>query len=517
MVKITANLIRKRAEHNECMLSTLEEVSLHQLDIEKIEHIDNWCRKLKILYLQSNLIEKIENLSRLKNLEYLNLALNNIEFIEGLKGCENLQKLDLTVNFIRKLSSIDSLANLEFLTEIYLTGNPCKDYEGYREFVIASLPYLKRLDGEEIEKSERIIAIQNYYDNKELVLAQEVSSLKYREKQKINIGELLKANKDDEEFWNSKIAFTPETKIAMHERMQTEKENKREKPKETKKTPTRLQAKDGRFLNINQQKFEFKLDQDEYLIILQISLFKHMQTHHCDLDVQPSFVRLISKGKTFQLVLPDEVNCEKSVAERSQATGNLTITMPRMKPNELYRNYELEKKKLQSKNKQKIETKIKTKDNYLEFDDPTNKIDFTNMKLKSKDKVKTTHKECETFEELNIPQDLPNLMRLPPEVNRILYVRNLPYKISSEELYDIFGKYGPIRQIRVGNLPTNKGNAFVVYEDIFDAKNACDHLSGFNVCNRYLVVLFYQANKAFKRNATDKKLENENLKNRYNV
>jgi len=35
----------------------------------------------------------------------------------------------------------------------------------------------------------------------------------------------------------------------------------------------------------------------------------------------------------------------------------------------------------------------------------------------------------------------------------------------------------------------------VVYEDIFDAKNACDHLSGFNVCNRYLVVLYYQSNK----------------------
>ena len=39
--------------------------------------------------------------------------------------------------------------------------------------------------------------------------------------------------------------------------------------------------------------------------------------------------------------------------------------------------------------------------------------------------------------------------RLPPEVNRLLYVRNLPYKITSEEMYDIFGKYGPIRQIRV--------------------------------------------------------------------
>ena len=42
------------------------------------------------------------------------------------------------------------------------------------------------------------------------------------------------------------------------------------------------------------------------------------------------------------------------------------------------------------------------------------------------------------------------------------------------------------RQIRVGNTPETRGTAFVVYEDIFDAKNACDHLSGFNVCNRYV-------------------------------
>ena len=96
-------------------------------------------------------------------------------------------------------------------------------------------------------------------------------------------------------------------------------------------------------------------------------------------------------------------------------------------------------------------------------------------------------------------------VRLPPEVNRILYIRNLPYKITGEEMYDIFGKYGAIRQIRVGNTPETRGTAFVVYEDIFDAKNACDHLSGFNVCNRYLVVLYYQANKAFKKLDAEKK------------
>ena len=42
----------------------------------------------------------------------------------------------------------------------YLTGNPCTDYNGYREFVIASLPQLKWLDGKEIARSERIAATQ---------------------------------------------------------------------------------------------------------------------------------------------------------------------------------------------------------------------------------------------------------------------------------------------------------------------------------------------------------------------
>ncbi|EFX89225.1 splicing factor 3B subunit 6-like [Daphnia pulex] len=109
-------------------------------------------------------------------------------------------------------------------------------------------------------------------------------------------------------------------------------------------------------------------------------------------------------------------------------------------------------------------------------------------------------------------------VRLPPEVNRILYVRNLPYKITSEEMYDIFGKYGAIRQIRVGNTPETRGTAFVVYEDIFDAKNACDHLSGFNVCNRYLVVLYYQPTKAFKKVDTDKKKEEiESMKAKFGL
>mmetsp|Transcript_11677 Transcript_11677/g.15871 ORF Transcript_11677/g.15871 Transcript_11677/m.15871 type:complete len:126 (+) Transcript_11677:107-484(+) len=95
--------------------------------------------------------------------------------------------------------------------------------------------------------------------------------------------------------------------------------------------------------------------------------------------------------------------------------------------------------------------------------------------------------------------------RLPPEVNRTLYVRNLPFNITADEMYDIFGKFGAIRQIRLGNAKETRGTSYVVYEDIYDAKTAVDHLSGFNVANRYLIVLYYQQAKLGKKGDQKKK------------
>jgi RNA recognition motif-containing protein len=42
-------------------------------------------------------------------------------------------------------------------------------------------------------------------------------------------------------------------------------------------------------------------------------------------------------------------------------------------------------------------------------------------------------------------------------------------------------------QVRQGIANNTKGTAFVVYEDVADAKQACDKLNGFNFQNRYLV------------------------------
>jgi protein TilB len=142
--RIDKELLLKRSEHNDKELSTLKEIALHQYDIEKIENLDVYCRNLEILLLQNNQISKIENLHKLKCLKYLNLALNNITKIENLEGCESLEKLDFTVNFIEDITCVASLKNNIHLRELYLVGNPCTKIEGYREYVINTLPQLKK-------------------------------------------------------------------------------------------------------------------------------------------------------------------------------------------------------------------------------------------------------------------------------------------------------------------------------------------------------------------------------------
>lgn len=57
-----------------------------------------------------------------------------------------------------------------------------------------------------------------------------------------------------------------------------------------------------------------------------------------------------------------------------------------------------------------------------------------------------------------------------------------------------------------------------MYEDIFDAKNACERLSGFNVADRYLIVLYHQQDRMQKKLDLKKRTQDiQNLKEKYGV
>lgn len=93
--------------------------------------------------------------------------------------------------------------------------------------------------------------------------------------------------------------------------------------------------------------------------------------------------------------------------------------------------------------------------------------------------------------------------RIPSDVHRIVFVRNLPLKASADDLYEIFGKYGPIRQIRRGNALKTRGTAFVIYEDLLSAKRSVDALNGFHIGGRYLVCLYYQPERHLAKEAKE--------------
>ena len=88
-------------------------------------------------------------------------------------------------------------------------------------------------------------------------------------------------------------------------------------------------------------------------------------------------------------------------------------------------------------------------------------------------------------------------IKLPPEINRFIYVKNLPFKITPEELYDIFGKFGVVRQIRKGMTNRTRGTAFVVYEDILMRKklliNCLELMLVENIC--YVCIIIREKNK----------------------
>ena len=345
-------------------------MSLHQRNITKLELIDNACRKLKILYLQNNLIPKIENVSRCKELNYLNLALNNVALIEGLEGCEMLEKLDLTVNFVGDLRSVKSLAGNRCLKQMYLTGNPCSLYDGYREYVIAMLPQLKNLDGHEITRSERIIAVQGIEETTRIITKQSLAHLA-QEAAKAEKAAARKARKalneggwytnttadhttakkeppkiveidsdasesdlDDEEaqdFWAEESEFSPESRVEaalMTERQERMKEKVKGEKKKKARNMKKVNyfRKDGKPYNMNEGGWQFWLDGQSEMdepYKLDLAVYKHLDTSAIDLDVNPNYVRITIKEKVFQLHLPDEVSPDHkdSKAERSKITG----------------------------------------------------------------------------------------------------------------------------------------------------------------------------------------------------
>jgi protein TilB len=381
MPEITRALLRKRAEHNEGMIGTLEELTLHQEELESInEVLGSTCRKIKILYLQNNIIKKIQNLNHMKELEYVNLALNNISKIEGLQSCEFLKKLDLTANFLdvdQLEASIDHLIPRDRLRELYLMGNPAEaEWPDFQSFIIAKLPQLATLDGTEITKSMQIVARQKLPSMEKnlrqlAVVKRREKERKAREKEegiatkktkKKKDSRVVELDEDDNEIVvedvsdeedeggeddNELTENTPEVREEIYRELAAQKKEKedrdnankpreRDYEKEQKEAIEAVRAKEeeekGEIRQKNEGGWEFKWDEDSKpgYLILDIPLPKHLDSSLIDVDVHPSYCSIIIKSKTLRLRLLCEVKAEQSKCQRAKVNGHLQVIMPKV-------------------------------------------------------------------------------------------------------------------------------------------------------------------------------------------
>ena len=152
------------------------------------------------------------------------------------------------MNFIGDLLSVESLRNLRHLQELFLTGNPCTEYEGYRDFVVATLPQLQRLDGTEVSKSERIEATQKLSHLRTQITNQQEKHKVKREEEKKAFRENESPNEDPErpgfnkrwytdpqahlqqEEVEKEEAYTPEYRMKTHKEMAERRKQQAKEP-----------------------------------------------------------------------------------------------------------------------------------------------------------------------------------------------------------------------------------------------------------------------------------------------
>ena len=401
MGKITQELLRKRAEHNDGILSTLEEISLHQENIERIENLEFYCRHIKILYLQDNIIEKLENLDKLKELEYLNMAVNSISKIENLEKCESLRKLDLTMNFVDiedLKESCDCLSKVDSLREIYFTGNPCEKFKYCKQYVIGRCPQLIIYNGDEIKKSERIKA-------KEMMPIME-KELEKESREHV----IFKQNDPGQKDPNK---YSVEYRRKLYKDLENEKlENERRKKEESskgslwdeptiKEVPPPVYKENGEVRICNQGRYDVFLDEDIYttaITTFRIKLPKFLDTSKIKVDLNPNYVRIDVKGKITQWRFENDIIVEKATVQRSTTTGVLEIKAPivgiQPKVDKIKKREESKKaEEMQKKEEERIK-KLKPIKQGVDFVRENNDIKEVESLDKNKKSLEEISKEC---------------------------------------------------------------------------------------------------------------------------
>jgi protein TilB len=231
------------------------------------------------------------------------------------------------MNFItfKGLLKLDRLTVNHNLRQLFLMGNPCADFEGYRSFIIGTLPQLTHVDGADVTHVERILArqrLQRITEDLEKAAAAETTAM-------ASVDEIASMQPDERPWCAATRILDNEVKVI------TSSLGKQKSQTHLKDTGDTFDALPDDVVDVkqkNQGDFNFKLadSEDETAIELEIKVGTMIDTSLIHVDIHPRLVRVKIKGELLQLKLSDEVATDASVAERSKATGKLLITMPKL-------------------------------------------------------------------------------------------------------------------------------------------------------------------------------------------
>ena len=129
-----------------CHLTSVKYLKLSGSYVPVLRDLGVVLHTVKILWLSSCSLKRLEGASGLVNLTELYLQFNYIDDISDLAYVDKLSVLDLEGNNLMSLSDVQYLTTCLNLEDLILTNNPLSIGKEYSEGVMSLLPQLKNLD-----------------------------------------------------------------------------------------------------------------------------------------------------------------------------------------------------------------------------------------------------------------------------------------------------------------------------------------------------------------------------------
>ncbi|KAG7215019.1 hypothetical protein INR49_022880 [Caranx melampygus] len=144
-------------------IKRLQVLNLNHNMIQRMERL-NALTQLRELQLAHNHIQRIEGLEQLSSLQHLNLSYNRIDHVPRWLGrkLQSLHTLHLQHNLITSLYEVSRLRSLSALSELSVSGNPASLLPHSRLFLLYHLRTLDRLDDLPVTQEERGHAHQRF-------------------------------------------------------------------------------------------------------------------------------------------------------------------------------------------------------------------------------------------------------------------------------------------------------------------------------------------------------------------